>query len=181
MKGTIIKIIENKITFVQEGAKESQTFELAEWVKPSYVKLGDAEIRVEDSKISFVTMDPGKQIETSKQAKDPLQPNKKSKWEDEMVTFEDLLTKAHEMKQSFSIHTDVLKVDLEKKYALFKARIDVVGKDKNVAIFEGHGDATNDNVKGDHIKPHFIRMAETRAIVRALRWYTNNGCAEEEK
>jgi len=24
------------------------------------------------------------------------------------------------------------------------------------------------------IKPHFMRMAETRAIARALRWATNN-------
>ncbi len=110
----------------------------------------------------------------------------KGKWEDEMVTFEDLLTKAHDLKAQFSIKTEMLAIDLEKKYALFKARVivsngEIIDNERAFNVFEGHGDATNDNVKGEHIKPHFIRMAETRAIVRALRWYTNNGCAEEEK
>ncbi len=108
------------------------------------------------------------------------------KWEDDMVTFEDLLTKAHGLKVPFSIKTKMLEFDLEKKFALFKARIIIgsteIGKVKTEeVVFEGHGDATADNVTGEFIKPHFIRMAETRAIVRALRWYTNNGCAEEEK
>jgi len=102
------------------------------------------------------------------------------KWEDDMVTFETLLTKAHELKKKFSIYTEMLNVDLEKKYALFKATVSIVDGD-SIQTFIGHGDATNENVKGEHIKVHFIRMAETRAIVRALRWYTNNGCAEEEK
>jgi len=107
-----------------------------------------------------------------------------SDWEEDIVNFETLLTMAHDKKKPFSIHTEMLAVDLEKKYALFKATVSVIGKEGNlnpVVIFEAHGDATNDNVKGDFIKPHFIRLAETRAIVRALRWYTNNGCSEEEK
>ena len=103
-----------------------------------------------------------------------------SDWEDDIVNFETLLTAAHNKKNPFSIHTNMLAVDLEKKYALFKATV-TVGKEGTVEIFEAHGDATEENVKGDFIKPHFIRMAETRAICRALRWYTNNGCAEEEK
>ncbi len=106
---------------------------------------------------------------------------KSGKWEDDMVTFEDLLTKAHSLKVPFSIKTKMLEIDVEKKFALFKARVIVNPETIIKRVFEGHGDATSDNVKGDHIKPHFIRMAETRAIVRALRWYTNNGCAEEEK
>ena len=106
-----------------------------------------------------------------------------------MVTFEDLLTKAHELKEKFSIKTKMLQLDVEKKFALFKAKV-IIGENPKAKIgemeieprcFEGHGDATEENVKGEHIKPHFIRMAETRAICRALRWYTNNGCAEEEK
>ncbi len=102
--------------------------------------------------------------------------------DDDMVNFEKLLDAAHELKKPFSIKTEMLAVDLEKKYALFKARvISEIDKEREV-VFEGHGDATEDNVKGDIIKPHFIRMAETRAICRALRWYTNNAtCSEEEK
>ncbi len=111
---------------------------------------------------------------------------KSGKWEDDMVTFETLLTKAHALKAQFSIKTEMLAIDLEKKYALFKARVivsngEIIDNERAFNVFEGHGDATDSNVTGIHIKPHFIRMAETRAIVRALRWYTNNGCAEEEK
>ncbi len=177
MKATITKIEGNEIEFMELG-KESQEVKrlpLAEWVKPEYVKLGDAEISELDGQISFC------QMSQSTPAKPGANPGTKKKWEDDMVTFETLLTKAHNLGYSFSIHTDMLQLDVEKKFALFKARVDVIGKDGNVAIFTGHGDATSENVTGEFIKPHFIRMAETRAIVRALRWYTNNGCAEEEK
>lgn len=103
-------------------------------------------------------------------------------WEDDIVSFETLLTKAHSLKIPFSIKTKMLELNVEKKFALFKATVFVEGKKGEECLYyDGHGDATEENVKGDHIKPHFIRMAETRAIVRALRWYTNNGCAEEEK
>ena len=50
-----------------------------------------------------------------------------------------------------------------------KGEDDTLGK-----VFQAHGDATSDNIKGEMIKPHFIRMAETRAIGRAFRWATNN-------
>lgn len=115
----------------------------------------------------------------------------KEAWEDDIVNFETLLKAAHDQKEMFSIQTECLNIDLEKKYALFKATITIEKVNIGEAIkdlgtytrvFQGHGDATAENVKGDFIKPHFIRMAETRAIVRALRWYTNNAkCAEEEK
>ncbi len=126
---------------------------------------------------------------------------KSSKWEDDIVNFETLLTAAHNLKKPFSINTEMLALDREKKYALFKATVKVYAtaeeyskycigevseeskhhKRMLLQEFEGHGDTTDENVLGEHIKPHFIRMAETRAICRALRWYTNNGCAEEEK
>ncbi len=121
--------------------------------------------------------------------------------DDDMVDFEQLLSKAHALKVPFSITTQCLKIDWEKKTAFFKAKISVYATDEQykkyvigdlseeskhpvrmlLAEFEGHGDATEDNC-GDLVKKHWIRMAETRAIVRALRWYTNNAkCAEEEK
>jgi len=97
-------------------------------------------------------------------------------WEDDIINFETLLNDAH-TKGLDEIATQMLAIDLEKKYALFKCKVH--GKK---GFFEAHGDATSDNIKGDFIKPHFIRMAETRAICRALRWYTNNAnCSEEEK
>ncbi len=109
-----------------------------------------------------------------------------SKWQDDIVNFETLLTAAHNLKKDFSIETEMLAIDLEKKYALFKASVIIEPAkidEKLVAkqVFEAHGDATAENVENKLIQKHFIRMAETRAICRALRWYTNNGCAEEEK
>ena len=98
-------------------------------------------------------------------------------WQDEMIRFEDLLNAAHEKKIPFSIKTEMLSIDWEKKYALFKATVEVLHEDNEsdyITVFTGHGDATSDNIQGEFIKPHFIRMAETRAIARALRWFTNN-------
>jgi len=46
--------------------------------------------------------------------------------------------------------------------------------------FTGHGDANADNVNS-MIAKHKYRMAETRAIARALRWYNNIGmCSSDE-
>ncbi len=179
MIGKILKFDGKKIWVLEKEAKESIMYYLSDWIKPEYVKFGDAEITIdsETGLVSFVSM-----VEDMEKHNEKEKPKEKKKWEDEMVTFEDLLTKAHSLSDGFSIKTEMLAIDLEKKYALFKATV-IVGITKKFLerVFEGHGDATSDNVKGEHIKPHFIRMAETRAIVRALRWYTNNGCAEEEK
>jgi len=175
METTIVKIEGNKIEVVENN--EIKGYELEGWVKPEFVELGAADLTIKEGKVAFCTMK-----KDTKDTKDTKDPKKKSgKWEDDMVTFEDLLTKAHNLKVPFSIKTEKLEVDLEKKYALFKASIAINPGTQECVIFEGHGDATANNVTGDYIKPHFIRMAETRAIVRALRWYTNNACAEEEK
>jgi len=138
----------------------------------SIIKGTELEFDIDNGQVSNVTV-----INKAKEG---------DKWEDDIVNFETLLTAAHNKKIPFSIKTEMITVDLEKKYALFKAQVIVSEckiKDFTVPsqVFEGHGDATADNVTGDFIKPHFIRMAETRAIVRALRWYTNNAVAEEEK
>ena len=188
MKATIVKHDGNEIEFIPEGDKEVQRVPLADWVKPEYVKLGDAELTEADGLITFCQMKektPAKP-ETAQGSKPKTPAKKTGKWEDDRVTFETLLTKAHELKAKFSIKTEMLAIDLEKKYALFKARVivsngEIIDNERAFNVFEGHGDATETNVTGEFIKPHFIRMAETRAIVRALRWYTNNGCAEEEK
>jgi len=175
METTIVKIEGNKIELIEKN--EVVEYEIEEWVKPDFVKLGNADVTIKNGKIAFVSM---KKAEKPVEKKTSTKSNKTGKWEDDMVTFEDLLTKAHELKKDFSIDTEMIVVDLEKKYALFKATITVHGEGYS-EHFVGHGDATVENVTGEFIKPHFIRMAETRAIVRALRWYTNNGCAEEEK
>lgn len=97
-------------------------------------------------------------------------------WTEDIVNFETLLHDAH-IKGLDEIKTECLTVDLEKKYALFKCIVH--GKK---GFFEAHGDATIENVGSEFIKPHFIRLAETRSICRALRWYGDNAAvAEEEK
>ena len=191
MKARITKIEGNEIEFMEEGAELVRRLPLADWVKPEYVRLGDAEISELEGKVSFCQMKdkapekPGATGSTSAPA------NKK--WEDDIVSFETLLTAAHKKAKddgnNLNIKTTIVRgvdgaplIEMEKKFAFFKARVFITDKEgKELCRFEGHGDATLENVTGTHIKPHFIRMAETRAIVRALRWYTNNGCAEEEK
>ena len=47
-------------------------------------------------------------------------------------------------------------------------------------IYQGMGDADENNVSSSMVK-HKYRMAETRAIARALRWYNNIGmCSADE-
>lgn len=113
-------------------------------------------------------------------------PKQTGNFSDDMTNFEDLLSRAHEIyKERFEIKTEMITVDLEKKYALFKATVIVTHEIKSgediELYFEAHGDATIDNLTSKMIQPHFIRMAETRAISRALRWATNNAKVAEEE
>lgn len=162
---------EGKIGFLTEDENwynlKGDESVLDEWLKSTIKKGNEIEFETDNGIVGNIKL-----IKEGKLDK---------KWEDEMVTFEDLLTKAHALKKPFSIKTEMLAVDLEKKYALFKAAVIVDDGMPTARIFEGHGDATIENVKGSVAEKHWIRMGETRSIVRALRWYTNNGCAEEEK
>ncbi len=178
----IIKVDGDKITVTKD--KVEKTYEMEDFVVTHAKKcFADISFNDDSKKVRFIRMEPTEDPYKD-DSKDKKEKKKTGKWEDDMVTFEDLLTATHKKSGgNFSIKTEMLAIDLKEKYALFKATVSTSGKDGNVSLseFDGHGDATQENVKGDHIKPHFIRMAETRAIVRALRWYTNNGCAEEEK
>ena len=104
-----------------------------------------------------------------------------------MVTFEDLLNNAHKNGLIESIHTEMIQLDWDKHRALFRATVTMQGSSIGIGkpmskIFQAYGDATDENIQSGTIKPHFIRMAQTRAIARALRWATNNAeTAEEEK
>lgn len=110
-------------------------------------------------------------------------------WADDMTSFEELLAAAHEkFKDKMHIRTEIVRdgagnplIDFEKKRAVFNAKVYIKTGDKDTQVFEAHGDATESNISGDMIKPHFIRMAETRAISRALRWATNNAAVAIEE
>jgi hypothetical protein len=102
----------------------------------------------------------------------------KGNWAEDMTNFEDLLDAAHK-KGLISINTEMISVDFELKIAVFKATVIGWIDETNNGSFSGHGDA--EGITNDNIKPHFMRMAETRAIARALRWYTNNAQVAEEE
>jgi len=100
----------------------------------------------------------------------------------------DLLDKAHKIGLR-SITTEMVEINVKEKYALFKARVVIAKKDSDTSgyhVFESYGDALSYNVGTDgdatkKVKDSWIRMAESRAIVRALRWATNDArCAVEE-
>ena len=107
--------------------------------------------------------------------------SKSQKKDDDIVNLETLLSDAHKL-GLVGIHTSLISHDTENKSAVFKAvvRMRDLKKEELFKIYEGHGDADQKNV-GDTIKPHYIRMAETRAICRALRWATNNANLPEEE
>lgn len=100
--------------------------------------------------------------------------------DDDMVNLDALLSQAHKsFGKNLEIKTKMISVDYEKKRALFKARVIIMAKDQE-QHFEGHGDADQENC-AEMVKKHYIRMAESRSIVRALRFATNNAKVAEEE
>jgi hypothetical protein len=91
-------------------------------------------------------------------------------------TYAGVLDKAHKMGLT-SIETKVLQFpkDDNNWACVVHARVIVDGK-----VFEAIGDATPSNVNA-MIKPHLIRMAETRAKGRALRDAVNIAQALKEE
>ena len=142
------------------------------------------DVIVKGNKISFDLL--GRDISELK-VLEKGQVEEKSNWAEDMVNFEKLLDKEHEMsdesKGGLNIETDVIRsgdgspmINVENKFAVFKAVVYLNGR-----TFTGNADATSENIDNPLIGKHFIRMAETRAIVRALRFATNDArCAVEE-
>ena len=101
---------------------------------------------------------------------------------DDFVSFKDLLKQAHEkFGEKLSITTEMIGTDLTKP--VFKAQAGITEEVKGgtrIRAFTGHGDANIDNVT-DMTKKHIIRMAETRAIARALRFALGEGATAMEE
>jgi hypothetical protein len=99
--------------------------------------------------------------------------------DDERPLFRDPLSRAHDMGLAH-IKTKAISIsDPPERRAVFKVTVTMRIEDELLG-FVGHGDCDDKNTHA-LIAPHYIRMAETRAIARALRWATNEGrtCAEE--
>ena len=98
---------------------------------------------------------------------------------DERPLFRDLLTRAHDMGLAH-VKTKCLSIsDPPERRAVFKATVTMLAN-YGTADFVGHGDSDETNTH-PLIIPHYIRMAETRAIARALRWATNEGRTSMEE
>lgn len=95
--------------------------------------------------------------------------------DEEMINLDVLLKSAHE-KGLVAIETELVYVDYKEKTAVFKAIVRM----KDSTIFTGFGDADQVNT-AEYVREHYIRMAETRAICRALRWATNNASPTKEE
>ncbi len=92
------------------------------------------------------------------------------------TTLAGLLQRAHEEGLS-SVQTKVVTLPYENPdgVAIVQATVKT-----SKGTFEATGDASTNNV-GEGIQVHLVRMAETRAIARALRWATNSASTAEEE
>lgn len=88
------------------------------------------------------------------------------------ATMEVLLNAAHKMYgDKFSIKTKLLEYDKETRFALFMAQV-IIDNGEHKQVFTGYGDSDKTNT-GAMVQSAYIRMAETRAVCRALRFSTN--------
>jgi len=95
----------------------------------------------------------------------------------DFITHKGLLAIAHD-KGLTSIETELI-TEPTADIIVFKATA-IMSTGLHEKKFSGYGDATQSNVNA-MVAPHMLRMAETRAINRALRLATNVGmCSSEE-
>lgn len=109
---------------------------------------------------------------------------------DEYSTLPQLLAKLKkETEGQFSIETTPLDINMKDGYAVFKAQVrgvfGIAKNDKGENVLNArwatcHGDATQANTTAI-IGKHFVRMAESRAIARALRIVLGVGNVSEEE
>ena len=112
---------------------------------------------------------------------------KSEKSNDDMLDLDTLLASAHE-KGLVAIKTQIISHDPEKKVAVFKAIVFMMETQEQKKTeppvtkeYHGHGDADQINISSDNVKKHYLRMAESRSIVRALRWAVNSSSVSKEE
>ena len=110
----------------------------------------------------------------------------KGKRMDNYIDFEQLIKKAHQkFKGNFSIETEYIQkiaIDESNKFEepiVFRAKV-IIHKNGKQQVFTAHGDATKNNTT-EYMSKHLIRVAETRAIVRALRFALGVGMTAKEE
>jgi len=123
--------------------------------------------------------------------KEKAEQQEKKNWTEDMTNYNDLLNAAHEKAEKEGIYLSMESkpqrkadgsplVDFEKKTALYEATLTIRNSDgKVLQVFVDTGDA--EGISNDLIKPHFNRMASTRAMARCYRIYTNNAAVSVEE
>lgn len=114
---------------------------------------------------------------------------KSSGHDGEMLSLNDLLDQATKSGM-VSIKTQMISHDIEKASAVFKATVFMMEKQETkkgepekppvIKEYQAHGDADQLNT-GKEIGKHYIRMAESRAISRSLRWAVNASNTSKEE
>jgi hypothetical protein len=101
-------------------------------------------------------------------------------WAEDMINLEKLLDSAH-LKGLQKVEIIKRETKFDEKNIPIQSISEVRVTMKDGSIFEGTGDADINNVT-DMTEDAIIRMGETRGLVRALRWATNESkAATEEK
>jgi hypothetical protein len=98
----------------------------------------------------------------------------------EYVLFEGLLEVTHENYKLISMETELIQFPTKENEFTAISKATVTVKDgEEYKKFQGTGDASPKSVN-KMIAPHIIRMAETRALGRAMRFLTGFGTVFEE-
>lgn len=109
---------------------------------------------------------------------------KKSGKFDDMTNYEDLLNAAHKKAKEDDVLLSMVSkpvedgqgdpmVDFKNKTALYQATLII--RDKMGTLLQEISDTGDaEGIENQFIKPHFNRMASTRAMARCYRIYTNN-------
>ena len=94
------------------------------------------------------------------------------------ITHQGLLKFAH-IKGLQSLSTRIIEYDIEKKSAIIECSA-ILEDGGNVSHFKAFGDSSTESLK-PNMHPHFLGMAQTRAINRCLRLATGLGMTSFEE
>ena len=183
--------VEGKIEAVQREAQDGKKFGVkgftrgvkigGNWynlVNDNKEQLDQADGIIKGNKISFAT-NVGSNNFRDYEIESYAEEDEDTWQKADIIDFHTLMDIAHAQELS-KIETRPILIDFgdepnKSKKAVFQA---IVTTKKGT--FTAIGDATPENVN-ENIAKHFVRMAETRAIARALRWATNNATAAKEE
>ena len=185
MKATITKIDGKNIEYKEEGVNEIQAAKLEDYVL-DFVELGEAEMNVEDGKVTFCTMKKSDEIKpaNSEPIKHVSNRNKLNIDErfivkiqgNEFITYNGLLEYAKTQFGGMQ-KKEIIEIITSEDGKSASARVRIIMKEGQ--IFEDVGTCTPENAKSVKVYPE--ELAVTRAYSRALRFgLVVDYCSQEE-